>query len=102
MKNSGNCFPALRLHFCLFILAFTVFAACSRNTSSGNELVLMLEKRVSTFDPRVSSDSADERMRQLIFNGLTRKNEKFDPVADFAESFESSPDFKTFTCRLRQ
>ncbi|MBP6822079.1 MAG: ABC transporter substrate-binding protein [Acidobacteria bacterium] len=63
---------------------------------------MMLEKRVSTFDPRVSSDSADERMRQLIFNGLTRKNEKFDPVPDLAESFESSPDFKTFTFRLRQ
>jgi len=62
---------------------------------------MMLEKRVTTFDPRVSSDSADERMRQLIFNGLTRKNEKFDPVPDLAESFEPSPDYKSFTFRLR-
>ncbi len=101
MKNQGNRFPAPRLLLSLSILAFIVSAACSRN-SSGNELVMMLEKRVSTFDPRVSSDSADERMRQLIFNGLTRKDEKFDPVPDLAESFESSPDFKTFTFRLRQ
>ncbi|HEX8999680.1 MAG TPA: ABC transporter substrate-binding protein, partial [Blastocatellia bacterium] len=41
-------------------------------------------------------------MRQLIFNGLTRKNEKFDPIPDLAESFEASPDQKTFTFRLRQ
>ncbi len=101
MKNQGNRFPAPRLLLSLSIFAFIVSAACSRN-SSGNELVMMLEKRVSTFDPRVSSDSADERMRQLIFNGLTRKDEKFDPVPDLAESFESSPDFKTFTFRLRQ
>src|SRR5215510_3945289 len=40
-------------------------------------------------------------MRQLIFNGLTRKNEKFEPVPDLAEKFESSPDYKTFTFYLR-
>ncbi|MEO6726618.1 MAG: ABC transporter substrate-binding protein [Blastocatellia bacterium] len=61
----------------------------------------MLEKRVGTFDPRMSSDSADERMRQLLFNGLTRKNETFDPVPDLAERFEASPDYKLFTFHLR-
>ncbi|MBO0720480.1 MAG: ABC transporter substrate-binding protein, partial [Blastocatellia bacterium] len=62
---------------------------------------MMVEKRITTLDPRVSSDSANERMRQLIFNGLTRKNENFDPVPDLAERFESSPDFKTFTFHLK-
>jgi peptide/nickel transport system substrate-binding protein len=61
----------------------------------------MLEKRIETFDPRVSSDSAAERMRQLIFNGLTRKDEKFDPVPDLALAFESSADYRTFTFHLR-
>jgi peptide/nickel transport system substrate-binding protein len=61
----------------------------------------MLEKRIETFDPRVSSDSAAERVRQLVFNGLTRKDEKFDPVPDLAERFVSSPDYKTFTFHLR-
>ena len=64
-------------------------------------MVAMLEKRVTTLDPRVSTDSADERMRQLIFNGLTRKDDKFDPVPDLAEKYEMSPDFKTFTFYLR-
>src|SRR5262249_38777962 len=72
-----------------------------RSSHKQGELVVMLEKRIETFDPRVSSDSAVERMRQLIFNGLTRKNDKFDPVPDLAERYESSPDYKTFTFYLR-
>ncbi|MGH9803387.1 MAG: ABC transporter substrate-binding protein, partial [Blastocatellia bacterium] len=102
MKNYGNHFPAPRLAFAFIVFAFAVFAAACNRTVASNELVMMLEKRVSTFDPRVSSDSADERMRQLIFNGLTRKNEKFDPIPDLAESFEPSADFKSFTFKLRQ
>ncbi len=61
----------------------------------------MIEKRIQTFDPRASSDSAVERMRQLMFNGLTRKDEKFDPAPDLAERYESSSDYKTFTFYLR-
>jgi peptide/nickel transport system substrate-binding protein len=101
MKNmSKRSFPA---HPTFFLLIFLIgsIAGC-RRTSSGRELVMMLEKRVTTFDPRVSSDTADERMRQLIFNGLTRKNEKFDPVPDLAEKFEASPDYKAFTFYLRK
>lgn len=88
----------------LLLATFTVTAmltpACRRG-SRENELAVMLEKRIETFDPRVSSDSAAERVRQLIFNGLTRKDEKFDPVPDLAERFGSSPDHKTFTFNLR-
>ena len=82
------------------IILATTCAGCRRASREG-ELVAMLEKRIETFDPRVSSDSAVERMRQLMFNGLTRKDEKFEPVPDLAEKFESSPDYKTFTFRLR-
>jgi len=97
----GKCsFPTLPA-FTLLIFLIGLAAGCHRE-NSGREMVMMLEKRVTTFDPRVSSDSADERMRQLIFNGLTRKDEKFDPVPDLAESFEASPDYKSFTFHLRQ
>jgi len=86
----------------LIILIFLplVESACRRSYEQG-ELVVILEKRIETFDPRVSSDSAAERMRQLIFNGLTRKDDKFDPVPDLAERYESSPDYKVFTFYLR-
>src|SRR5216117_3150806 len=87
------------IRFCL-LAGLAVAPACRRTAREG-ELTMMIEKRVPTFDPRRSSDSAAERMRQLIFNGLTRKNEKFEPVADLAESFQSSPDYQVFTFRLR-
>src|SRR5262249_5526906 len=89
-------FPILN-NLLLIILAFSMSLASScRRTSGRGEMVVILEKRIETFDPRVSTDSAVERMRQLIFNGLTRKDDKFDPVPDLAERFESSPDYKTF------
>jgi peptide/nickel transport system substrate-binding protein len=95
-------FPALKIRIIIVIAAaFLAAAAGCNRTSAPNELVVMLEKRIETFDPRVSSDSAAERMRQLIFNGLTRKDEKFNPVPDLAERFDSSDGYKTFTFRLR-
>src|SRR5262249_12784416 len=75
-------------------------SGCRRGGGQG-EMVAMLEKRIDTFDPRRSVDSAAERMRQLMFNGLTRKNDKFEPVPDLAEKYEPSPDYKTFTFYLR-
>jgi peptide/nickel transport system substrate-binding protein len=75
-------------------------SACRRGGAQG-EMTAMLEKRIDTFDPRRSSDTAAERMRQLMFNSLTRKDDKFEPVPDLAERYESSTDYKTFTFYLR-
>src|SRR5215475_3690117 len=75
-------------------------SGCRRGGAPG-EMVVMLEKRIETFDPRTSGDTAVERMRQLMFNGLTRKDDKFEPVPDLAEKYEASPDYKTFTFYLR-
>ncbi|MBK6799511.1 MAG: ABC transporter substrate-binding protein [Acidobacteria bacterium] len=83
------------------ILIFILLLQDCRSRTGSDELVMMIEKRVSTFDPRVSSDSAAERMRQLMFNGLTRKNERFDPSPDLAEKFEASADNRSFTFHLR-
>lgn len=75
-------------------------SGCRRGGAQG-EMAVMLEKRIETFDPRVSSDTAVERMRQLIFNGLTRKDDKFNAVPDLAEKYEPSADYKTFAFYLR-
>jgi peptide/nickel transport system substrate-binding protein len=82
------------------IIVILMEPGCGRSRGQG-EMVAMLEKRIETFDPRISSDSAAERIRQLMFNGLTRKDSKFDPAPDLAERFESSSDYKTFTFYLR-
>ncbi len=92
--------PRITIYLTLACAIF-LFAAACKDKPKTEQLVMLLEKNVTTFDPRKSADSADARMQQLIFNGLTRKNEKFEPVGDLAESFESSPDYKTWTFKLR-
>src|SRR5262249_45998114 len=82
------------------IVLMPMESGCRRGGAQG-EMVVMLEKRIDTFDPRRSTDTAAERMRQLIFNGLTRKDDKFNAVPDLAEKYEPSPDYKTFTFYLR-
>src|SRR5215831_1220587 len=91
---------SLALLFISSIVLMPMESGCRRGGARG-EMVAMLEKRIETFDPRVSSDTAVERMLQLMFNGLTRKDDKFNAVPDLAEKFESSPDYKTFTFYLR-
>jgi peptide/nickel transport system substrate-binding protein len=92
--------PHLIIAIACLLITSAMLQSCRRG-GDPDELVMMIEKNITTLDPRVSSDSANERLRQLIFNGLTRKNESFDPVPDLAERFESSPDYKTFTFHLR-
>jgi peptide/nickel transport system substrate-binding protein len=77
-----------------------VISAC-RQQGEKSEVTMLIEKRVPTFDPRASADSAAERFRQLVFNSLMRKGENFDPVPDLAESVEIAPDYRTFTFKLR-
>jgi peptide/nickel transport system substrate-binding protein len=96
--------PPARFSLLLLLISSLIFipleSACRRGGAPG-EMTVMLEKRIDTFDPRRSSDTAAERMRQLMFNSLTRKDDKFEPVPDLAERYESSPDYKTFTFYLR-
>src|SRR5262245_33239302 len=98
MKHSRSFLLILVL---LASLLVPLIASSCGGSRGGEEVVMMIETRIQTFDPRVSSDSAAERMRQLIFNALTRKNDKFDAVGDLAERIESSADYKTFTFKLR-
>src|SRR5215470_6059732 len=96
--------PQARFSLALLLISLIVLmpmeSGCRRGGAQG-EMTVMLEKRIETFDPRVRSDTAVERMRQLMFNGLTRKDDKFNAVPDLAEKFEPSPDYKTFTFHLR-
>src|SRR5436190_11611583 len=67
----------------LIVSLFISSIACQRQ-GRPDELTMVIEKKFTHLDPRVSVDSADERIRQLMFNGLTRKNEKFEAVPDLA------------------
>lgn len=85
----------------LFLFLSLLIVGCSKKANAPDELVMVIEKKIDNLDPRKSTDAASERIRQLIFNTLTKKDDKFEPVPDLAERFDVSPDLKTFTFYLK-
>ncbi len=102
LSPARRAFTPLHLLTGLLLISLFGFALACKRQAKSDELTMVIEKKITTLDPRVSTDSADERLRQLLFNGLTKKNAQFEPVGDLAESFEAAPDYKTFTFKLRQ
>jgi len=64
-------------------------------------LVVAIESNPATLDQLRSTDASGERMRQLMFNSLVRKNENFDYVGDLASEIQTAPDGLTYTFKLR-
>lgn len=63
--------------------------------------VVVLESNPETLDQLRGTDASSERLRQLMFNSLVRKNEKFDYVGDLASDIQASPDGLVYTFKLR-
>jgi peptide/nickel transport system substrate-binding protein len=63
--------------------------------------VVVLESNPATLDQLRSTDASAERLRQLMFNSLVRKNENFDYVGDLASDIETAPDGLSYTFKLR-
>ena len=85
------------------LLSTLVHAGCSTITGVGADtLVIAVESAPKSLDPRLGSiDSVSARLHQIVFDSLVRKNERFEYVPHLAESFEGSPDAKTWTFKLR-
>lgn len=63
--------------------------------------VVVLENNPSTLDQLRGTDASSERLRQLMFNSLVRKNENFDYVGDLASDIQVAPDGLSYTFKLR-
>jgi peptide/nickel transport system substrate-binding protein len=66
-------------------------------------VTVALPEAFTTFDTltTTASDSAAERVRNLIFNTLVRKNESFDYVGELAKDIKTSEDGMTITFTLQ-
>lgn len=85
--------------FLIFNLIF-LFSCRERN----NEFVTIgLSEKFSTLDTLTSSasDAAAERVRNLIFNSLVKKNENFEYVGELAKEIKTSEDGKVITFILQ-
>lgn len=92
----------MRQLFLIFLLA--VFVSASTCRRGNNEYVtIALSEKFSTLDTltTTSSDSAAERVRNIMFNSLVKKNEKFEYVGELAETITTSADGITLTFALK-
>lgn len=87
--------------FLSFTLVLIVTGSCRK--ANTEFVTVALPEKFTTLDTltSTSSDSAAERVRNLIFNTLVRKNESFDYVGELAKDISVSPDGMTVTFTLR-
>jgi len=87
--------------FAVITLIFGISSACR---SRGSEVfTIALDSKFSTLDPvgATAVDANAERLRNLMFNVLVKKNEKFEYVGDLAKEIQTSPDGSTLTFVLQ-
>ena len=81
--------------------AFYIHHTQSGSQATDRALVIGFENDVPTFDPLRLSNVFALRVGSQVFEGLTHLDDKNMIVGAVAESWRSSPDFKTWTFRLR-
>lgn len=87
-KLHGRC----RLHASLLALAFTaaVLTGCSHSAPDPNTVTVAIESSPTNLDPRIGTDAQSERIDELIFDSLLRKDKNFNLQPDLASTWESS------------
>jgi oligopeptide transport system substrate-binding protein len=69
---------------------------------AGEDALRLWDTGPLTLDPAISADVSSHVYVMQIFSGLVRLDQELNIVPDIAESWESSPDGKTYTFYLRQ
>ena len=87
----------LPLSLVLVILSF--LAACSSRPTP-DTLVMIIESSPANLDPRAGTDAQSERIDNLLFDSLLRRDEHFDLKPWLAERWET-PDPLTYVFHLR-
>lgn len=90
------------------ILLFTAITSSllfifSCRTATGDAVTIVTSDKFSGLDTlsTTSPDAAADRVRNLIYNSLVKKNEKFEYVGDAAQDIQIGGDNLTVTFRLR-
>src|SRR5262245_57408924 len=87
-------------------LLLTVLAACSQGCAghtSANEtgvITVALDQPPANLDPRIGIDASSERLFQIMFSSLVKKDEHAVIQPDAAESWDI-PDPRTYIFHLR-
>jgi len=77
-----------------------MLATCSSERPDATTAVMLIESSPLNLDPRIGTDAQSERIGELIFEGLVRRDENFELKPRLAESWEI-PDPLTYIFHLR-
>jgi len=86
------------------ILILLVFSSCQKNGSSEEarqKISVCLKNDPSSLDPRIGVDSSSESVLRTLFTGLTFTDKDNKTALALAESYDLSPDRKTYTFLLK-
>jgi peptide/nickel transport system substrate-binding protein len=91
-----------KLTLIVIVLSCLVTAATCRRRG-GDAVTVALPEKFTTFDTltTTASDAAAERVRNLMFNSLMRKDANFDYVGELASDVKTSDDGKAIAFTLR-
>ena len=86
----------------LFFITSLIFCFSCR-TKNNEYVTIALPEKFSALETltTTASDAAAERVKNLIFNSLVRKNEKFEYVGELAKEINTSEDGKIITFVLQ-
>jgi peptide/nickel transport system substrate-binding protein len=90
--------PLWFMFFLIVVCASLVF--CGRPSDAAT-LVVLIESSPANLDPRIGKDAQSERIDELIFDSLVRKDEHYNLLPGVAESWEI-PDPQNYIFHLRR
>src|ERR1019366_4416789 len=101
------CVSVVRLFFgtartptLIAMMLLLLFPGCARKPDAST-LVMIIESSPTNLDPRVGVDAYSERIDELLFDSLVRRDEHFDLQPWLAESWEI-PDPQTYIFHLHR
>jgi peptide/nickel transport system substrate-binding protein len=98
LKSHGNVELSLLSFLPLFLGLLIV--GCSRSHPDPHTITMIIESSPANLDPRIGTDAFSERIDELLFDSLVRKDEHFDLHPWVAESWQI-PDPLTYVFQLR-
>jgi ABC-type transport system substrate-binding protein len=82
------------------LVCLLLSVSCARKPDP-NTVVVVIESSPTNLDPRVGIDAQSERIDELLFDSLVRRDEHFELTPWLAERWET-PDPQTYVFHLRQ
>jgi len=82
------------------LAACMALCGCARQKPDAQTAVMLIESSPLNLDPRIGTDAQSERIGELIFEGLVRRDQNFELKPRLAESWEI-PDPLTYIFHLR-